>query len=335
MKLLCLSTRRAKPSFRFRVEAMLPYLAAAGHECETAMLPAGTWQRARLFRRARNYDAVLVQKRLLSRTELFLLRSHARRLFYDVDDAVMYRGSGEGDRRRAGRFAAMVRAADLTICGNTYLLEHALDAGAGTAVLIPTAIDSEVFSPAPQHDSAEAVTIGWTGSRSTNAYLGSLFPVLRELRGNVRLKFLSDSCDDLPLEELSGLPWEYVPWSKEVEVREAASFDIGLMPLPDDPWTRGKCGFKALQYMALGRTAVVSPVGVNAEIVTHGETGFHCRTPDEWKTVLQTLIDDASLRKQQGAAGRHRIEADYALNVVGPRLVRALEWAIQPRQRTA
>jgi glycosyltransferase involved in cell wall biosynthesis len=171
------------------------------------------------------------------------------------------------------------------------------------------------------------VTIGWTGSRSTNAYLNSVFPVIANFAGRVQVKVISDTAAGIDFSLLKNVPCRFVPWSPESEARETAGIGIGIgiMPLPDDPWTRGKCGFKALQYMALGIPAVCSPVGVNREIIHNGINGFLAGTRDEWHRALARLIQSRELRETIGQAGRRRIEHDYALNVIGPRLVDAVE----------
>jgi glycosyltransferase involved in cell wall biosynthesis len=134
---------------------------------------------------------------------------------------------------------------------------------------------------------------------------------------------------------LGGVPYQFVPWSPEVEIRETAAFDIGVMPLPDTPWTRGKCGFKALQYMGLGIPAVASPVGVNAEIITHNRNGLLARTLEDWSACLKRLVEDAGLRERLGHAGRKRVEENYALDVQAPRLIGLLEPLAVARKRAA
>ncbi|MGE3314434.1 MAG: glycosyltransferase family 4 protein [Planctomycetaceae bacterium] len=327
MKILFLSTRAAKPSFRFRVLQMLRFFEEQGHEVETALLSKNAWKRFAQFQQLPKYDVVFLQKRLLSWAELKFARMRSRRLIYDLDDAVMYDSAGTDDGRRRARFRAMCRAADLVICGNSYLAEEATNSG-GSAKIIPTAIDTERFHPSAKTNSTssdgETITIGWTGSRSTNSYLNAVLPVLAQFAGRIDVRIISDTPDGIELSLLKDVPRRFIPWSAETEVSEAATFDIGLMPLPDDPWTRGKCGFKALQYMALGIPAVCSPVGVNREIIHDAHDGFLATTRDDWHRAIARLIREPHLRRQIGVAGRRRVETAYALNVVGPQLVQAV-----------
>ena len=261
---------------------------------------------------------------MLSRSELFFLRRRVAKLIYDLDDAVMYGSDGSFDAMRALRFRAMMEAADLVTCGNDYLAGLAEAAG-GNAIVLPTAIDSDVFHPRCRNHHNALPTIGWTGSRSTNRYLNDLFPVLRRFAGRAALRVISDATDDLDFSRLGNLEHTFVTWSIENEVREAARFDIGVMPLPDNRWTRGKCGFEALQYMALGIPAVCSPVGINSKIIRHEMDGYLLNSPEEWYETLARLIADGDERQRLGAAGRRRVEETYALDVIGPRAVQTAE----------
>lgn len=356
MKILFVSTRQTKPSFRFRVEQVLPYYEANGHCCDVAFLPTSLWQRFSFYRQMQQFDVVVIQKRLLSRTELYLVRRYARRLVYDLDDAIMFNGHGIAKGKRFARFQAMVTAADLTICGNPYLAAQTQQFTQRYCI-VPTPIDTERYcsrSYSPNSDSSDnaavnntatktPVIIGWTGSRSTNRYLNNLFPVIAKLSdekssdGNssekVMVKILSDVTDDFDFSQLKTVPFEFVPWSPTVEISETATFDIGVMPLPDDPWTRGKCGFKALQYMSLGIPPVCSPVGVNRTIITAGHNGELANSPDEWFHKLRQLVHEKSLRRRLGSAARQRMEEAYALNVVGPQFVEAVSGVALPKNQ--
>jgi glycosyltransferase involved in cell wall biosynthesis len=334
MRILFLSTRQAKPSFRFRVEQFLPWFEEQGHDCELGFLLGQPLSRLWLYRRLSGFDVVLLQKRLLSRGELFLVRRGARRLVYDLDDAVMLNAQGHPDQRRQGRFRAMAQAADLVICGNSYLAEQSRTFAKHVEV-VPTTINAEQFHPRRKPARSGPVTIGWTGSRSTNSYLNEVLPAIASLGDGVRFKFLSDSDAGIDFRLLGNVPCQFVRWSPEVEISETATFDIGLMPLPDNPWTRGKCGFKALQYMGLGIPAVCSPVGVNTEIITHEKNGLLASSPEEWSRCLNRLMEDPDLRDRLGKAGRERIEQHYAAHVQVPRLIQLLEQLCQSKIRSA
>lgn len=328
LKLLFLSTRAGRPSYRYRVDQMLPHFSQAGHECAVRFFPKNIFSRLLMYRELSTYDVVFIQKRLIAPMELALIRRWSRKLVFDVDDAIMYDGDGRPDSHRLRRFGAMMHAADLVVCGNGYLAAQAERYG-GRTLVVPTAIDTDRFKKPSLVNGqvSRPVVIGWTGSRSTIRYLNSVFPMLARLRGDVELKIISDVIDGLNVDQLGSLPYRFVPWSAETEVAETAEFDIGLMPLPDDNMTQGKCGCKALQYMALSLPAVCSPVGVNCDIIHHGTNGFLPKTAADWQTVLQCLVDDAALRAVIGRAGRQTAEARYSLNCIARQLVAAVERA--------
>ncbi|MBW3538817.1 MAG: glycosyltransferase family 4 protein [Planctomycetes bacterium] len=336
MKILFLSTRQAKPSYRFRVEQLLPYFHAQGWQTRTAFLAGSVLGRLALYRTLPEYDVVFLQKRLLGRGETFVLRRRCQRLVYDLDDAVMFDGQGKVDRRRQGRFRAICRAADLVVCGNGYLADQA-HAHTPAVEIVPTVVDAERFHPrlrsASARPQAGPVVVGWTGSSSTSRYLAELFPVLARLGRRIALRIISDSADGLDWRTLGDVPHSIASWSPETEVTELAKLDIGVMPLPDNPWTRGKCGFKALQYLSLGLPAVCSPVGVNREIITHGRDGLLAATADEWEQALRRLIADPALCESLGRAGRERIERQYSAAVQGPRLVELIDRVCTAAQR--
>ncbi len=334
MKILFLSTRQAKPSFRFRVEQFLPWFAERGHDCQVAFLGGHALSRMWLYRRLPQFDVVVLQKRLLNRAELFFVRQRSKLLVYDLDDAVMLDGQGQPERRRQSRFRAMASSADLVICGNGYLADLARPFHSQAAV-IPTCINAETYHPKLRTHNTSLLIIGWTGSRSTNRYLNAVLPAIASLGGEVMFKFLSDTSEGIDFSLLGEVAYQFVPWSPAVEILETATFDIGLMPLPDNPWTRGKCGFKALQYMGLGIPAVCSPVGVNCEIITHGANGLLARSEHEWKCCLARLVQDAAYRERLGNAGRQRVLEEYAIQVQAPRLVQLLEQLPQTKTRSA
>lgn len=334
MQIAFLSTRAAKPSFRFRIERMLPFFAERGHCCRTRFLSPHVWQRLSLYRQLGRYDVVVLQKRLLSRPELMFLRRNVRTLVYDLDDAVMYDGSGAEDRRRRARFTAMMRAADLVICGNQFLADEAA-CETSRATIVPTCIDTEAFHPRLRQRDPSHITVGWTGSRSTNQYLNEILPILPKLHKPIAVKIISDTLLDIDLSLLGALPRTFIPWSPAIEIAEAATFDIGVMPVPNNRFTQGKCGCKALQYMALGIPAVCSPVGVNCDIIHDGIDGCLPHNREEWFQTIARLVKDPFLRDTLGHAGRRRVEESFSLAVHGPRMVHLVETARRSIRKSA
>jgi glycosyltransferase involved in cell wall biosynthesis len=252
------------------------------------------------------------------------------RVVYDLDDAFWTHppqfkqiGASFRDPHRIEKMMAMC---DQILAGNSFLAEHAQAYNTHVTVL-PTVIDTERFYLREER-ADEVITIGWIGRWSSSDYLEMLIPVFQRLVNRypqVKLHFVG--AKDMPLP--AGLPIEIIPWRLESEVEEIARFDIGIMPLPDDVYSRGKCGLKLLQYMAMGVPGVASPVGVNREIVQDGLNGFWASTEEEWFENLSCLICDRALRKTLGLAGRRTVEDHYSLQTAGVALIQILNQALR------
>ena len=302
---------------RYRLAAFRPFLERAGFTLDLQTLPRGWWSRLRLFARLRGAN-VIVQRRLLPRWQFTLLRRAARRLLFDLDDAVFLRDSYSAKRLnppgRLRRFAVTVRACDAVVAGNAFLAEQVRDAApAATVHVIPTCVDPARYSLAEPERSGPGVQLVWVGSSSTLQGLEKVRPLLEELGRRVpglRLKLLCDRF--LSFEHLAVEPCR---WTEAREAVDLAVADVGISWIPDDPWSQGKCGLKVLQYMAAGLPVVANPVGVHPEMVRQGETGYLPETPGQWVEAVARLAADPELRRRLGRAGRRRVEADYSVTV--------------------
>lgn len=248
----------------------------------------------------------------------------------DYDDALFHQYDQHANqwvRRLLGqKIARVMHGAHLVTVGNEYLADYAIRAGARRVEIIPTVIDLDRYPLIANKRSQNAVfTIGWIGSPSTAKYLKAIAPALAEVcsDGTGGLRLIGSGPIELP-----GVPMEVLSWNEATEVAALQQFDVGIMPLPDEPWARGKCGFKLVQYMACGLPVVASPVGVNREIVEQGVNGFLSTTLEEWVQALHALSDDGGLRSRMSEAGRRKVEERYSLQVTGPRLVALLQSVI-------
>lgn len=237
-----------------------------------------------------------------------------RKYIYDFDDAIWLPNYSDSNARfqKLKMYKKVNKAmkwADRITAGNAYLEEYAQQFNTNTQV-IPTTIDTQKVHNLSGNPDTEIPIIGWTGSHTTMKYLDTLIPVLDELAKEVQFKFrvISNQSMDTERDYL-----EFIPWNKETEIKDLAQLNIGVMPLADNEWSRGKCGFKALQYMALGIPAVVSPVGVNTTIIQNGKNGYLCASPEEWKTALRELLQDPDKRNELGKAGQERVREAYSV----------------------
>jgi glycosyltransferase involved in cell wall biosynthesis len=354
LRLLVLSTNSPlAAAVRYRALQYFPYLTRAGFACEHRGLfderleqviyrpghgrekitraLAGTARRLRDVLAGSRYDLALMLREafLVGPPLLEALIALRRPLIFDLDDAVWepYDSPSYGRVARwlkcAWKTGPTIRMAKLVIAGNPYIASY-MRARHGKVALVPTVVDTDVYRPADGPHTGPPV-IGWIGSHSTAPYLAKVVPALERLarERRFRLRLVGARNDLRP----AGVEVENLPWRLDREVADVRSFDIGLFPVPDDRWSRGKSGFKAVQYGAVGIPTVASPVTVNREIVIDGVTGLHADSSDDWHGALKRLLDDPSARARMGAAARERILARYSLAAHGPRLVAALQAA--------
>ena len=310
-RVLFLAAGVDSPSFRFRIRQYLPYLQARDIQADIGELAVPTAQRRQLLMRAGDYDRVVVHRALLRWPEHRLLQRHAPGYVFEFDDAILFRDSAHRSLRSWRRrmlFERMARGAYRVIAGNAYLQARAEDYNTRT-VVIPTTIELNHYPLVPS-GGAQAPIVGWIGTRVNLMYLTSLagvFAQVAQATPSLRLKVVCDAFPDMP-----GVTIEKKVWALADEAADARSFQIGIMPLPDDAWTRGKCGLKLLQYMAASVPVVCSPVGANCDIVQDGVNGLYARSEAEWVDRLNLLLHDFRLRARLGQAGRETVAARYS-----------------------
>lgn len=306
-------------------QAYLMHRYQSGHGHFRDMLRALLHRLAALIK-ARRFELVVVEKEVLPYFPALperWLEWLGTPYLVDYDDALFHQYDQHKNkwvRRLLGqKIARVMRGAHRVTVGNEYLADYARRAGATRIEIIPTVIDLTRYPPPdfsrPAH---QALIIGWIGSPSTAKYLQAIAPALAQVcaDGKSRVQLIGSGPVSLP-----GVPLEVLAWDEVTEIDRLRQFDVGIMPLPDEPWERGKCGFKLIQYMACGLPVVASPVGVNREIVEPGINGFLADTTEQWIQALRTLLLDAALRHRLGRAGRSKVEDHYSLQVTAPRLI--------------
>lgn len=343
MRILLLSRySRLGASSRVRSLQYLPFLAAKGWQVDVSPLfsdsylqalysgqprgiqvIAGYWRRIKALLRSRRYDLVWIEKEVFpfmpALAERLLLKVGVPYVV-DYDDAWFHRYDKHSNRvirSLLGRkIDTVMRYAALVVAGNEYLAERARMAGARRVEIVPTVVDLTRYEVV-QSTGNHPLVVGWIGSPVTSRYLLSIGRVYESLAKEFDVRFVAVGASEGELQEL---PVEVLNWAEETEVQSIQAFDIGVMPLEDSPWERGKCGYKLIQYMACGLPVVASPVGVNGEIIQHGANGFLAHDLYEWEQTLRDLLNDHGLRQRMGDKGRERVEAWYSLQVQAPRL---------------
>jgi glycosyltransferase involved in cell wall biosynthesis len=332
---------------RFRVSHYIPYLQANG--IHVTVLPFYTpeffklvYQRGhfarkaaafsrlvarrfRVLRELENYDLVWLYREAIPIGPPVIERAIVRRgvpIVFDFDDAIFLRNVSEANRivsvlKSTRRVGEIVGFSEHVMAGNSFLGDYARRFSAKVTV-VPTTVDTTRFRPRADRDTipADGPVVGWIGSPTTYHYVEALAPLLKELA--LRHRFtLKISGAGKPV-HFDGVRVSDVPWSMANEVELFNTCDVGVYPLEDDDWARGKCGFKAIQFMACGVPVVAAAVGVNREIIRDGENGFLASTPAEWRAKLEQLLTDADLRRRFSIAGRQTIEQRYSLQGTAP-----------------
>ena len=294
-----------------------PHLRAAGWEPVHADEPRGAGAWIRLLREARQADAVVLVRRLLRQPWRTLLRRASHQLIFDYDDAVFLDNTGRIARRRRRRFERTLSLCDQVWAGNSYLAQEAAGCCPRLTVL-PTSVETGKYGIDPPKP-ADTLDLVWIGSSSTRAYLEQLMPVLDAARlrvPNLRLKIVADF--DLPGR---ATPTVAVPWSEAGEAEALASSHIGIAPMPNDPWTQGKCGCKVVQYMAAGLPVIASRLPNHEDLIVEGQTGLLVDGSVSWIDAMVRLASDAALRQQMGSAGRERARQRLAADVTAAKML--------------
>ncbi len=330
------------PSQRFRYEQYVDLLQKRGFEVDHSFL-LSEWDDRFFYRsgnyvvkgwillkslgkrfrdvvRSSNYDFIFIQREAFMLGTAFfewLLAQSKAKLIFDFDDAIWLNQISSSAPNRKLNFlknpsktSRIIELADIVIAGNNYLADYAFQYNQNVKI-IPTTIDTEIYTPSKKSDKG-IVTIGWSGSKTTIDHFQEAIPALEKIKEKyntlVEIVVIGDDSYQSPKLGINGKPWNFV-----TEVEDLRNFDIGIMPLPNDEWTNGKCGLKALQYMALEIPTIVSPVGINTTIIDHEVNGLMAGNENEWFTCLEMLILGDGLRKKIGAKGRERVITSYSV----------------------
>ena len=296
------------------------YLYKKGKYVKKALIAKKARQiRKRDVIRMNEFDIIFIHREALLTASTYFEREFAKssaKVVFDFDDAIWLPNVSSGNKalqmlKNPSKTEEIIGCADMVFAGNEYLTDYA-SKFCSNVKIIPTTIDTN-YHKRKRSNTSDRICIGWTGTETTRKYLEMVKPVFQRLTSTYGDKIYFKVICDQPW-SADGIELKNEKWNKETEIEQLEEIDIGIMPLSDDQWSRGKCGFKGLQYMAMESATIMSPVGVNTEIVTHGENGFLASSEDEWYEQLSTLIENKELRLQIGRAGRIKIEEKYSVN---------------------
>lgn len=342
-KVLFIATHRPdrSPSQRFRFEQYLDFLEENGWQYDFSYLISakadkvfykkghfiqkifiiinGFFKRLKDVNRASEYDIVFIQREAFITGTTYFEKKFAKtraKLVFDFDDAIWLSNVSEANKKwnwlkNPSKTRKIITIADMVFAGNEYLANYAKETN-NNVKIIPTTVDANRHVKKNTKNGDERICIGWTGSITTIQHFEYAIPFLtkikRKYKDQIEIKVIGDSSyTNLEL-DIHG-----IAWSKDTEINELSSFDIGIMPLPNDEWSNGKCGLKGLQYMAIAIPTIMSPVGVNTEIISDGENGFLANSDDEWIIKIEALIESKELRSKLGEKGRDTIIKKYSV----------------------
>jgi len=340
--IICAHRPNRSPSQRYRFEQYLPFLKAEGFHFtfsyllnekddilfysknnflgKVFILVKSVFKRVRDLFRLKKYDIVFVQREAsFLGTSFFEKRASksSARMIFDFDDSIWLADTSPGNKnwefiKKPAKFFDNVKYANIVIAGNKYLAEKARPFNKNVQI-IPTTVDTDFHKPKLELRNNNVLTIGWSGSVSTVKHFESMVPVLSKIKkkygDKIQFKLLGDASYKSNILDVKAFAW-----TKETEVDQLNTFDVGIMPLPNDEWAKGKCGLKGLSYMACSVPTVMTAVGVNIEIIEDGKNGFLAFNDEQWFAVLCRLIEDENLRKDLGERGRQTVIERYSVN---------------------
>ena len=327
MKLLIVTNNPHRASFRQRIEVYIDTLQANGIACEVAKLPSRSYSRRKFFKRAKEFDGVFLHKKGLNPLDAFWLRKYSRKIIYNFDDAVMYSNKRPDCNSRSHfvSFRRSVSVADMVIVGSSYLAEHALRFNSNVKIL-PIGLkvsDYKLDCPLKNDDK---IRLTWIGSKSTLSYLAAIKPALEEIGARFDNVILRMICDEFF--DMENMPVEKHLWSRSTRGIDLVGCDIGLAPLPDNRFTRGKCSFKVLEYASAGLPVVASPIGTNSDYIRDNVTGFLVTQMQELVDRITQLIEDSELRQKMGKEAQVYAEK-FDVSVIGNQLIELITKCIR------
>jgi len=287
---------------------------------KTVILIKSFFKRLKDVRRAKNFDIIFVYREaFMLGTSMFekMLHRKNNKIIFDFDDAIWLNDTSEGNAnlnwlKKPSKTSSIIKIADLILAGNKYLADYAKQYNPRVEIM-PTTINTDYHIKQNINITKEKICIGWTGTSTTLKHFETIVPTLKKIyrkyKNQIYFKIIVDFPYSLPELNISA-----TKWTLQNEITDLLEFDIGIMPLPNDSWSQGKCGFKGLQYMALEIPTIMSPVGVNTEIINDGENGLLASSEEEWINKLTFLIENKNERIKLGKNGRIAVEEKYSVN---------------------
>lgn len=321
--ILFLSKGERASSTRYRALQYFPYFKTHGWKPEHVTISGGVISVLRALNAARKADVVVLLRKTFPYPVFWLLRKLSKKLFFDFDDAIFCNTDGTDSKTRMNRFKTTVAACDYVFAGNSYLADTARQFNTAVSV-IPTSLETKKYTASCDKES-DVLCLVWIGSSSTRKYLEEILPQLEQACRKVKhlsLKVIAD----FELQS-SDLNIKTIHWREESEALELCKSHIGIAPMPEDNWTKGKCALKVLQYMAAGLPVISSKSGVNADVIDHQINGYLISNHSEWRDVIEMYSKNTDALRRMGDLGQKKVRAEYDIEIVFEKLLRHIERA--------
>ena len=308
------------PSSRIRVLNLLPYMNDYGIDAEVSSYPKSMGEKIKLFFSLKNFDVVFLQKKLVTSFDLYFIRKFSKKLIFDFDDAIFInddRANNFENKRKENRFKKIIEKSDVIIAGNPYLSDRAKAFNKNVFILPSAVFTDEIPVKIKSRNTNEPLILGWVGGGSNLHHLNLVIPALKQISDKIPFilrvisneKFQSD-----------GLKIENIKWDLKTQDYEISLFDVGLMPIPKNPWTEGKCSYKALQYMAAGVVPVATRFGFNCHVIDDKKDGFLFDSEEEFIKIIEFIYDNPDIAYEMGKKAREKVIKNYSVNIISKKL---------------
>lgn len=312
------------PSSRIRVLNLLPYMESFKIKADASPYPKSLNEKLKLFFSLKNFDIVFLQKKLVTSIDLYFIRKFSTRLIFDFDDAIYInddRAKKFEDKRKEKRFKNIIQASDAVIAGNPILAKK-IEQLNHRVFILPSAVFTEnIPVKTKPRDVMEKLILGWVGGGSNLHHLNMITPALKGLSKRIPFKLKVISNMEFKAE---GIHVENIKWDINTQDKEISLFDAGLMPMPKNPWTEGKCSYKALQYMSAGVVPVATRFGFNCHVIDDKIDGFLFDTEEEFIKIIEFIYENPVSAYEMGKKAREKVINNYSVNVISKKLAEIL-----------
>ncbi len=325
IKVIFLYQDNSLPSSRIRVLNLLPYLNDCGLKAEALLYPKTLKDKLKIFLTLKDFDIVVLQKKLVNPIDLYLLAKFSKKLVFDFDDAIYMnddRAKNFYNKRKESRFKRIAIKSSFIIAGNPHLASKAREFNEKVYILPSAVFTDEIPVKTNFRKHEDPLILGWVGGGSNLHHLNLVIPALRQIADKIPFILRVISNEKF---QTKGLKIENIKWDLKTQDYEITLFDAGLMPIPKNPWTEGKCSYKAIQYMAAGVIPVATKFGFNQTVIDDRQNGFLYDSHEEFIKIIEFIYQNPDLAFEMGKKAREKVKKEFSVNVIGRKLAQIIK----------